>query len=75
MAVIRASELSSYKYCRRAWWYQKRGYKADNLSNLKAGEQLHQRHGSGVLITPLLKYLAFVLITIAIILFLVYFVS
>lgn len=72
MKIIRASELNTYKYCQRAWWYQKKGYIPDNLSILQDGEELHHRHGQSLFITRILKFLAYGLITVGFLLVIIY---
>ena len=72
MNIIRASELNTYKYCQRAWWYQKQGYKPDNLSSLQVGEDLHHQHGKSVFITHILKLLAYSLISASFLLLIIY---
>jgi hypothetical protein len=43
---IRASEISNYVYCRRAWWLQrKHGRTSQNVRELNAGSHHHQQHG------------------------------
>ncbi len=49
MKPIRASEIGSYLYCRRAWWYQRQGQASLNQAELAAGTELHRRHGRQVL--------------------------
>ncbi len=43
MRVLRASEISSFLYCRRAWWYQVQGVRSENLAELDGGQVVHQR--------------------------------
>jgi hypothetical protein len=43
---IRASEISNYVYCRRAWWLQRaQGYASANVQEINRGVQHHQQHG------------------------------
>jgi hypothetical protein len=47
--VIRASELSQYAYCARAWWFSRvKGYRPANQAALRAGKQRHRGHGRAV---------------------------
>ena len=63
--VIRASEIGSYLYCRRAWWYQKQGIESDNQAELAIGTELHLRHGRKVLAAGILRIAAFALLLVA----------
>jgi CRISPR/Cas system-associated exonuclease Cas4 (RecB family) len=57
MKPIRASEIGTFLYCARAWWYQQRGVPSSNLAALAAGSELHRRHGNAVLAAGLTRYL------------------
>ena len=66
--VIRASEIGSYLYCRRAWWYRKQGVESENRAELATGTELHRQHGRKVLAAGLLRMLGMTLLLIALIL-------
>lgn len=70
--VIRASEVGSYLYCRRAWWYRKQGVESENQAELDAGTELHRRHGRQVLAAGLLRTLGWILLLVAFILLVMY---
>jgi hypothetical protein len=72
MAPIRASEIGSYLYCARAWWYQRRGVVSANQSELSGGTQLHHQHGRTLLTASLWRLLAFLLLLISILLLVSY---
>ncbi len=72
MKTVRASEIGSYLYCRRAWWYQQQGIQAENQAELASGRELHRRHGRTVMAGACLRYLAYALILLALILLTVY---
>ena len=64
--MIRASEIGSYLYCRRAWWYRKQGLESENQAELAAGTELHMQHGRNVLAAGLLQVAGYVLLLAAI---------
>ena len=68
MRTLRASELGSYLYCQRAWWYQKQGMESRNLAEMAGGTQLHRAHGRRVVISGLMRFLAWALLLAGLIL-------
>lgn len=68
MRPIRASEISAFLYCKRAWWYQRTGVESTNLEELDNGTELHYRHGRAVLISGIIRILAFVILLLALVL-------
>ncbi len=73
--IIRASEIGSYLYCQRAWWYQRQGYESENLAELEGGIELHERHGRVLLTSNCLRVLAYGLLLLAMVLFVIHAVS
>ena len=67
MRPIRASEISSFLYCKRAWWYQQKGTVSSNVEELVDGTELHYKHGRAVLASGLFRILAYALLLIAIV--------
>lgn len=67
MRTLRASELGSYLYCQRAWWYQQGGIEPQNSSELAAGTQLHKSHSRQVVLASLLNLLAWAFLLIGLI--------
>ena len=65
MKTIRASEIGSYLYCRRAWWYRLNGQESLNQAEMAAGTDLHRQHGRKVLAAGLQRMLAFILLLAA----------
>lgn len=66
MRTIRSSEIGSYLYCRRAWWYRKTGIPSENQIELAAGTDLHRQHGRKVLIASLTRTVGLILLLLAI---------
>ena len=47
--VIRASELSQYAYCAKAWWLGAvEGVRSANVHELESGSLIHTQHGRAV---------------------------
>ena len=72
MPAIRASEIGSYLYCRRSWWYRKQGMEASNQAELAAGTELHVQHGRQVLAASLTRTAGLILLMIALVLLVAY---
>lgn len=67
MKPIRASEIGSYLYCRRAWWYRLRGQEPSNAAELSAGTELHRQHGRAVLRAGMFNLLGWLVLLAAVI--------
>jgi 3-mercaptopyruvate sulfurtransferase SseA len=64
--VVRASEISQYAYCARAWWFARvKGHRSANVAALRAGVSGHRAHGRAVVGSNRLHRLALVLLVIA----------
>jgi len=72
MPIIRASEIGSYLYCRRAWHYRKQGVESENQAELAAGTELHRQHGRKILASSLSRILGLILFLAAIVLLVAY---
>ena len=47
--VVRASELSQYAFCARAWWLGRvKGYRSTNMGAMRQGTERHRSHGRTV---------------------------
>ena len=68
MSTIRASEIGTYLYCKRAWYYQKKGYHPDNQEELAAGTQIHQNHTRTAMMSGCLRVVAYCLLIAAFVL-------
>ena len=71
MRPIRASEISSFLFCKRAWWYHQKGIEPGNLTELAEGTRLHHRHSRAVVYGGLLKILAYGFLLISLVLFVI----
>jgi CRISPR/Cas system-associated exonuclease Cas4 (RecB family) len=72
MPIIRSSDIGTYLYCRRAWWYKKQGIASANQSELAAGTELHVRHGRQVLASTLTRTVGLILLMIALVMLVAY---
>ncbi len=71
MPVIRASDIGSFLYCQRAWWYRMQGVESENQAELAAGSEAHRLQGRAVLAANLTRTAGYVLLLIALV-FLIY---
>ncbi len=67
MKIIRSSEIGSYLYCHRAWWYAKKGAKSENQAEMTAGTKMHEAHGRQVVAVGLTRTLAIILLLLALV--------
>lgn len=65
MRAIRASEISAYLFCKRAWWYQQQGVQPENEIELSGGSAFHRAHGRGVLVARLARAAGWVILLAA----------
>ncbi len=72
MSTIRASEIGTYLFCKRAWWYQTLGYSPSNQRELAAGTRIHIQRTRLVMVSGCLRIFAYVIFIIAIVLLAVY---
>jgi hypothetical protein len=57
--IIRASEIGTFLFCQRAWWFALRGLPSNNHRELAGGKLLHEQHGKQILATGCLKIIAY----------------
>jgi CRISPR/Cas system-associated exonuclease Cas4 (RecB family) len=67
MKIIRASEISTYMFCHRAWWYQFQGYEPENMAEMVGGSELHEKHGRVVMASNCLQLIAYGSLLLAVI--------
>lgn len=67
MAPIRASEIGTFLFCHRAWWYRLQGIEAGNQAEMAAGIGFHHRHGGKVLTAGILRGVGWMLLLLAMI--------
>lgn len=70
--TIRASEIGTYLFCKRAWWYQLQGKESENQQEMAGGFAYHRRHGHSVLQAQLLKVAAWILLITAFVLIIIW---
>lgn len=75
MRTIKASEIGSFLYCQRAWWYNKQGISSENIAELAAGTEIHYKHGRAVMAAGCLRSLAGILFIGGIVLVVLHFAS
>lgn len=75
MRTIRASEVGSFLYCQRAWWYQRKEVPSENISEMATGTEIHYQHGRSVMMAGCLRTLAVVSLLGAIVSSILYLVS
>jgi hypothetical protein len=68
MRTIRASEIGTFLFCRRAWWFQQQGEPSQNQAELAGGSEFHHRHGRQVLRAGLLRAAGWLLLALGLIL-------
>jgi len=66
--TIRASEIGSFLYCQRAWWYRRKNVPTINTAELAGGEEYHRLHVSQTRSARFLKVFAWILLALALIL-------
>jgi CRISPR/Cas system-associated exonuclease Cas4 (RecB family) len=67
--IIRASEISQFVFCQRAWWLGSvQGYRPVNDAAMSAGTRAHHQHGRSVAASQRWQRVGYVLFAIAVVL-------
>jgi CRISPR/Cas system-associated exonuclease Cas4 (RecB family) len=67
MKSIRASEVGTFLFCARAWWYRQKGVESTNQAEMTTGTELHRLHGRQVITSTLTRTLALILLLVALV--------
>ena len=54
-STLQASEIGTYVFCQRAWWFQRQGVDQDSSVATESGLAWHRRHGRRVLTAGILR--------------------
>jgi hypothetical protein len=65
--TIRASEIGTFLYCQRAWWFQEQGFESQNQAEMSAGSAFHAGHGRQVFLAGLLRLGGYLLLLAALV--------
>lgn len=72
MRTIRASEIGTYLYCQRAWYYQKRGEPSDNAGEMVTGSEIHYQHGETTMRLGCVQALAYGVMLVGMVLLVIF---
>ncbi len=64
-STLQASEIGTYVFCQRAWWFQRQGVEQDSPAAAEAGLAWHRRHGRRVLTAGILRLAGWALLLAA----------
>jgi hypothetical protein len=71
--IIRASEIGTYLFCRRAWKYQRKEVPSDNVREMAVGTDIHRQHGRRVFASGCLRTVAMAMLLAAMIMLVIHF--
>jgi hypothetical protein len=60
--TVRASEIGSFIFCQRAWWYQRQGFEPINRAELAAGSEFHDTHANQARAAIIINVLGWLLV-------------
>lgn len=66
MRIIRASDITNYNYCQRAFWYSIKGYEPENLELVENGLVHHNKLARQISFSRLVRLLALGLATLGV---------
>jgi CRISPR/Cas system-associated exonuclease Cas4 (RecB family) len=75
MKIIKASEIGTYQFCNRAWWYHLQGYEPENQAELAGGSEIHEKHSRVVVASNCLQVIAYAILLLAILTAIVWFIQ
>ena len=67
----KASEIGTYLYCKRAWWFERRGAPSSRALERDRGTTYHQQHGERVVTAQRVSSVARAFLLLAVLLFLI----
>jgi hypothetical protein len=75
MKIIKASEIGTYQFCHRAWWYQQQGCEPENKVELAGGSEIHTQHSQIVMLSSCLQWLAYTSLLLALLTVIIWFIQ
>ncbi len=63
--TVRASEIGSFIFCQRAWWYQRSNQPTLNKQELAAGSGFHHRHAGRMRTARALRLVSWLFLLLA----------
>ena len=66
--TIRASEIGTFLFCERAWWYQNEGVESENKQEMAGGSSYHRQHGKLVTRAVILRAAGWLFFALALVL-------
>jgi hypothetical protein len=66
-STLQASEIGTYVFCQRAWWFQRQGVEQDASGATESGLAWHRRHGRRVLTAGIIRLVGWALLLAAVV--------